>query len=70
MTASIPRDGLFSRGMLAVLFAQFLSAFGDNALLFAAIAELRVAHSPEWMNPLLQEFFVLSFILLLNRLRL
>ena len=64
MTASIPRDGLFSRGMLAVLFAQFLSAFGDNALLFAAIAELRVAHSPEWMNPLLQEFFVLSFILL------
>jgi len=50
--------------MLAVLFAQFLSAFGDNALLFAAIAELRVEHSPSWMTPLLQEFFVVSFVLL------
>ncbi len=26
---------LWSRGMMAVIAAQFLSAFGDNALLFA-----------------------------------
>src|SRR5258708_30247477 len=30
--------GLWSRGMFATLGAQFLSAFGDNALLFAALA--------------------------------
>jgi|GEM_PF-5262954 len=28
---------LFSRVMIAVLIAQFISAFADNALLFAAI---------------------------------
>ena len=34
-------NSLFSRGMVAVLVAQFLSALADNALLFAAIAMLR-----------------------------
>ncbi|MFV7583167.1 hypothetical protein ACNPNM_28365, partial [Klebsiella variicola] len=29
---------LLSRGMIAVISAQFLSAFGDNALLFATLA--------------------------------
>lgn len=28
---------LYSKGMLAVICAQFLSAFGDNALLFATL---------------------------------
>jgi hypothetical protein len=31
-------QGLFSRGMLAVIAAQFLSAMADNALLFGALA--------------------------------
>lgn len=54
---------LISRPMLAVLAAQFLSALADNALLFAAIALLRsLAHYEDWHAPLLQEFFVLAFI--------
>lgn len=54
---------LISRPMLAVLAAQFLSALADNALLFATIALLRsLAHYEDWHAPLLQEFFVLAFI--------
>ena len=55
---------LMSRGMSAVLLAQFLSAFADNALLFAAIALLKATAAPSWQTPLLQEFFVLAFIVL------
>jgi len=56
--------GLWSRGMLAVLAAQFLSAMADNALLFGALALLRNQHYPLWTAPLLQEFFVGAYILL------
>lgn len=55
---------LWSRGMVAVLIAQFLSAMADNALLFGALALLKLDHYPEWAAPLLQEFFVCAFILL------
>ncbi len=55
---------LFSRGMIAVLVAQFLSALADNALLFAAIALLKSQQAAAWQTPLLQEAFVLAFILL------
>jgi LPLT family lysophospholipid transporter-like MFS transporter len=55
---------LFSRAMFAVLIAQFISALADNALLFAAIALLRSQLVEEWQIPLLQEFFVMAFILL------
>lgn len=55
---------LFSRGMMAVLVAQFLSALADNALLFAAIAMLKAHAAPSWQIPLLQEFFVIAFIFL------
>jgi LPLT family lysophospholipid transporter-like MFS transporter len=50
--------------MLAVVAAQFLSAMADNALLFGALALLRFDHYPAWTEPLLQEFFVLAFIIL------
>ncbi|MDD5033167.1 MAG: lysophospholipid transporter LplT [Methylococcaceae bacterium] len=50
--------------MAAVLIAQFLSALADNALLFAAIALVRSQHRPEEWVPLLQEFFVLAFVVL------
>jgi LPLT family lysophospholipid transporter-like MFS transporter len=50
--------------MIAVLLAQFLSALGDNALLFAALAVLRRDHFPDWSVPVLQEFFVGAYILL------
>lgn len=52
------------RGMLAVLAAQFLSALADNALLFAAIAMLKKHAAPSWQTPMLQEAFVISFIML------
>ena len=55
---------LWSRGMMAVITAQFLSAMADNALLFGALALLRIDHYPDWTFPLLQEFFVAAFILL------
>lgn len=57
-------DKLLSRGMLAVVSAQFLSAAADNALLFGALALLRSGHYPAWTEPLLQEFFVAAFILI------
>ena len=55
---------LWSRGMMAVIAAQFLSAMADNALLFGALALLRIDHYPDWTFPLLQEFFVAAFIIL------
>lgn len=53
-----------SRGLYAVLAAQFLSALADNALLFAAIALLKTQGAPDWHTPLLQEVFVLAYIVL------
>jgi LPLT family lysophospholipid transporter-like MFS transporter len=64
MTNTGVQDRLFSRGMMAVLVAQFFSALADNALLFAAIAMLKSIHAPDWQMPLLQEFFAIAFILL------
>jgi MFS transporter, LPLT family, lysophospholipid transporter len=55
-------NNLLSRGMIAVLIAQFLSALADNALLFAAIAMLHTYAAPSWQTPLLQAAFVIAFI--------
>jgi LPLT family lysophospholipid transporter-like MFS transporter len=57
-------NNLLSRGMIAVLAAQFLSALADNALLFAAIAQLKAHAAPSWQTPMLQEAFVVAFIFL------
>ena len=57
-------QSLLSRGLAAVLAAQFLSALADNALLFAAIALLKSHAAPGWQIPLLQAAFVLAFIVL------
>lgn len=54
---------LYSRPMLAVLLAQFFSAFADNALLITAIALVKAGGHVDWI-PLLQVAFVLPFILL------
>jgi MFS family permease len=51
-------------GFYIILAAQFLSALADNALLFAAIALLKELSAPDWHTPLLQEFFVISYIIL------
>ena len=55
---------LLNRPMLAVTVAQFLSALADNAVLIAAIALVR--HRPEGaaLIPLLQQCFVIPYILL------
>jgi LPLT family lysophospholipid transporter-like MFS transporter len=62
--ASTRAVSLGSRAMVAVLVAQFLSALADNALLFGALALLKVDAYPAWTAPLLQEFFVGAYILL------
>lgn len=51
-------------GFYIILSAQFLSALADNALLFAAIALLAELNAPSWHTPMLQQFFVFSYILL------
>ena len=51
-------------GFYIILLAQFLSALADNALLFAAIALLQQMSAPDWHEPLLLQFFVISYILL------
>ncbi|MFA7349997.1 MAG: lysophospholipid transporter LplT [Methylotenera sp.] len=52
------------KGFYTLLLAQFTSALADNALLFAAIALLAQMNSPDWHTPLLQQFFVIAYILL------
>lgn len=47
-----------------ILAAQFFSALGDNALLFAAIALLKEFGAPSWQTPVLQQGFVVAFIVL------
>lgn len=54
---------IWSRGMIAVTAAQFFSAFGDNALLFATLAVLKSQLYPEWSQPILQMVFVGAYIL-------
>ena len=53
-----------SKGFVPLLIAQFLSALADNALLFAAIALLAQLNSPQLHQPLLLQFFVISYIIL------
>ncbi|EAA8955651.1 lysophospholipid transporter LplT [Salmonella enterica] len=54
---------VWSKGMLSVIVAQFLSAFGDNALLFATLALLKAQFYPDWSQPVLQMVFVGAYIL-------
>ncbi|MES1982679.1 MAG: lysophospholipid transporter LplT [Pseudomonadota bacterium] len=51
-------------GFYIILAAQFFSALADNALLFAAIALLAELNAPAWHTPVLQEGFVVSYIML------
>jgi len=51
-------------GFYIILAAQFFSALADNALLFAAIALLMQMDAPGWQQPVLNQFFVFSYIAL------
>ncbi|EMT6575163.1 lysophospholipid transporter LplT [Providencia rettgeri] len=64
MQESTSNSPLMSRGMKAVLASQFLSAFADNALLFAILAQLKAEFYPEWSHPILQMVFVFTYIIL------
>ncbi|HBZ17619.1 lysophospholipid transporter LplT [Pantoea sp. NPDC088449] len=65
MSQPLNRDApLLSRSMLAVIVAQFFSAFGDNALLFVTLAVLKNQYYPDWSQPILQMLFVATYILL------
>jgi MFS transporter, LPLT family, lysophospholipid transporter len=55
---------LWSRGLIATLCAQFLSALADNALIFAALALVHKESYPNWAGPLLQEFFIVTYVVL------
>ena len=58
-------SGLWSCGMIATLGVQFLSALGDNALLFAALALVRRDHFPSFgAGRFCKHFFVAAYILL------
>ncbi len=54
---------IWSKGMMAVIAAQFLSAFGDNALLFAILALMKQQFYPDWSQPVLQMVFVGAYII-------
>lgn len=50
---------------LALLVAQFLSAFADNAILFTVIALVMQSENPaNWYVPALQSSFLVAFVLL------
>lgn len=51
-------------GFYIILAAQFFSALADNALLFAAIELLKNLNAPDWHTPVLQDAFVISYIVL------
>lgn len=54
-----------TRGLLALLVAQFLSAFADNAILFTLVAMvLQADNIGDWYVPALQGSFLLAFVLL------
>ena len=61
--STVDDTSIWSRGMMAVTCAQFLSAFGDNALLFATLAVLKQQFYPDWSQPVLQMVFVGAYIL-------
>ncbi|WP_455811158.1 lysophospholipid transporter LplT [Pseudomonas graminis] len=63
-TSQVSSQPLLSKGMMAVIVAQFFSAFGDNALLFATLAVMKSLVYPEWSQPVLQMMFVATYILL------
>lgn len=65
MTDAVHSNGpLLNRSMKAVILAQFFSAFGDNALLFATLAVIKQQLYPDWSQPILQMAFVATYIVL------
>lgn len=54
-----------NKSFIALLIAQFLSAFADNAILFTVIALVMHAQNPaSWYIPALQSSFLVAFVIL------
>lgn len=54
-----------NKSVIALLGAQFLSAFADNAVLFTVVAmAMKQVNSPGWYVPVLQASFLVAFVLL------
>ncbi len=54
-----------SRSLYALLVAQFLSAFSDNAILFTVVAIVLQSETlPTWYVPALQSVFLIAFVAL------
>ena len=54
-----------NKALKTLVGAQFLSAFGDNAVLFTVIAMmLQAHHQSAWYIPALQSSFLIAFIVL------
>ena len=51
-------------GFYTIMAAQFFSSLADNALLIAAIRLLQELQEPDWMQPSLQQSFVVSYVVL------
>lgn len=56
--------GTVRRGLYVLMAAEFISAFGDNAVLFTAITMMRAAHAAAWYVPVLQATFLAAFVVL------
>lgn len=52
------------KGFYTIIAAQFTSSLADNALLIAAIALLSDRGSAQWITPVLQLFFSISYVVL------
>jgi LPLT family lysophospholipid transporter-like MFS transporter len=53
-----------NKSFFALLIAQFLSAFADNAILFTVIALVMHAPNSSWYVPALQSSFLIAFVIL------
>jgi LPLT family lysophospholipid transporter-like MFS transporter len=51
-------------GFYTIMAAQFFSSLADNALLIAAIRLLQEMREPDWMQPSLQQSFVIFYVIL------
>ncbi len=52
------------KGFYTIMAAQFFSSLADNALLIAAIAILIQLEAPQWLQPMLKFFFIISYVVL------
>ncbi|CAG1022824.1 Lysophospholipid transporter LplT [Patescibacteria group bacterium] len=60
-----PHTSVMNKQIYALLFAQFLSAFADNAILFTVIAMvMKTGEQAGWYIPALQSAFLVAYIVL------